>query len=501
MRVNREVLPALWFTVVTTFCVALPVQAGEWKASAGVAPAVTYSDNICLASEDEQGEWVGLVSPDVAVSGSGRRANLKLSARVEFNTLSDSDLEDLGCNPSGFGNRKQFAPRLRANADAILIEDWLFLDADASANQNSTNPFVAGGGDSLNTTGNTNTTYRYSASPYIARRFKDVADLNLRYRWGDQYNTEERVGDSSRQSVQLELGSGAFFSPLSWALRGDYSKVKYENRPGRDGDNSSELKSARVELGYQVSNKWQVNGYYGEEWNDFVSASDEIDGDFWDIGVRWTPNVRTTIEAGTGQRFFGDTPRLSIDYRHKRILLYARYDKDLTYDRNIRTIEDPLSQDGVLDPVVGPDGTVSGNVTTISTSPILDERFTLGMQIQGRRTTVSVRASHSDQTRTSNLSESTFRSAVLSANHSLGRNLSISASVGWDERKPRTGIDTLFRASETWTATVGARRQLSSNMSLLLDYRYRDRQSDGSSGLFGQNYQENRITLTLRFEF
>ncbi|MEZ5504087.1 MAG: hypothetical protein R3E50_16060 [Halioglobus sp.] len=43
--------------------------------------------------------------------------------------------------------------------------------------------------------------------------------------------------------------------------------------------------------------------------------------------MRWTPNTRTTVEAGVGDRFFGNNPRFSIVHRHKHRRDNASYAK------------------------------------------------------------------------------------------------------------------------------------------------------------------------------
>lgn len=461
--------------------VAPGVYAAQWTSSAGVAPEVTYTDNVCLDSIEEQGEWIGLLTPDVEISGDGNLANFYLAAAVEMNTLSDSRLEDLGCTPTGFGNRDQFSPMLDAGADAVLVKDWLFIDATAAIDQNLVSPFLIGG-DSLDRAGNTNTTYRYVVSPYIERRLRNSAVLDLRYTWDEQRNSEDIVGDSESQNVIFKLGSAPGASDVSWGLQADYDRVDYEASAGRVA-NESELKSARVILGYQLNRQWQINAYYGEEKNDFVSVSDEIDGDFWDVGMRWTPNIRTTVEIGTGDRFFGTTPRIEIDHRYKRSVFSASYKKDLTYDRTLRTLDDPT--------LGAPQGS-----TTISESPILDERFTVEYAYTGRRLGLQISASHSDQTRAQDGRDSTLSSARIAVNRNLSSNMKLLVSVSWDETDPRESGSEFLSHSETWRATLGAQRKLSESLSLFLDYKYTDRQSEG----IAQEYQENRIALGLKFK-
>jgi uncharacterized protein (PEP-CTERM system associated) len=457
--------------------------------NAGVTPRIIYTDNLCLSADNEKSDLYGEITPYVGVTDSGRRFNYRLSASIDANTLSTSDIEDK-CG-GGNRNRDNFFPRLNASASAILVEQWLFLDSDVTASQNEVSPFVAGGDDRADRTGNTNTTYRYSVSPYISRRFKDSANLLLRYTFDDQYNSKDIVGDSSQERWQAILSSGPSFSPLIWSLQGDYRKTEYADTPGRPTNSDSELKSAQVNLGYQLNRLWQVNGFYGQEWNDFVSSRDEIDGDYWGAGLTWTPNSRTLVEVGTGDRFFGNTPWLRASHRHKRSEFFLDYGKTLTYSRDIRILDN------------GDDLGEPGNLTSLTNSPILDERLTLGYRYAGRRVSIGVDASYSDQTReggsdrdepTLELRESTFKDISLLLGYNLLSNLSLSGRVSWGEQEPKGDTSQLVSSSETWRVNFGATHSLSQNISLSLDYQYTDRQSDSSLNA----YQENRITLSAR---
>ena len=73
----------------------------------------------------------------------------------------------------------------------------------------------------------------YSVSPYIARRFKDTAELKLRYTWDDQFNSADIVEDSIRQSAEALLSSVPGVSKFSWGLQGDYSQVSYADTFGQ----------------------------------------------------------------------------------------------------------------------------------------------------------------------------------------------------------------------------------------------------------------------------
>ena len=491
-----------WGGACLVAAVCSGVAAAEWERTAGVTPARIYTDNVCLSPDNEQDEWVGTVTPDIALRGEGSRASLDIAAMVEINSLSDSRLEDLGCaGGAGLGNRDQFAPRLRAGAHTTVVEDWAGVDASATIDQNKISPFLPGGNDGLNRNGNTNTTYRYSVSPYVARRFKDVASLLLRYTWDEETNSADVVGDSQQQHVELALDSGPASQPFSWGVQGDYDEIDYTQTRGR-AEQRSELSSARVTAGYQIDRVWQVNGYYGEEWNDFVSSRDDIDGSFWDVGLRWTPNRRTTVEVGTGDRFFGSTPRFSVSHRHKRSVLEASYRRDLTYDRNIRSRDDFLpAQDefgNPIDPATGQPVDLSGNETTLTNSPILDERFTLSYVYQGRRARLRLYGSHSDQTRAEEGSESTFQDYGISLNRQLSRVFGAHGDLSWSRQEPKNTIGPVTTLeSDTWRLRLGVDRQLGNNLNVFANYEFTDRQSDTRSN----EYQENRFTVSLRYTF
>ncbi len=481
--------------------VANGAAAAQWSTSASVTPAVTYTDNVCLSKDNKQDEWIGTVTPAGSIAADGNRANLSVTGSVEFNTLTDDDLEDKGCTGGNFGNREQFAPQLNGTADAVLIENWFYVDSTARIAQNQVTPFASGGSDSFDRTGNTNTTYSYAVSPYIARRFKDTAQLNLRYTWNDQFNSANAVEDSSQESAQASLGSVPGVSKYSWGLQGSYSKVSYDNSSvARENVDDSELSSAQINQGFQLTRAWQVNGFYGQEWNDFVSSRDDIDGTFWDVGLRWTPNTRTTVDAGYGDRFFGSNPRFAATYSHKRSAFSASYAKTLTFNRNIRTLDDspPLNPDFPPPPGVDP------GVTTLSESPLLDERYTLGYSWQGRRTGFGVSAFQSEQTEqgssTNTFTQSKFRGISVSANRSLSQQTSLNAGLNWSEDEPENSGDNIENqfvdSSEQWRASLGVSRQLGTRTNLGLNYLYTDRQSNNDFN----SYTENRVTLDLRID-
>ena len=467
--------------------------AGNWTTEAGLAVGGIYSDNICLEQNSPEERWVGTTTPDIRVTGDGTRANMDLFASLEFNTLSNSSLDCVG-GQLGFGDKESPAPRLRFEGDSILVEDWLFLDASAFIDQNKINAFGVGGANNINGTGNTNTSYFYRISPYIDRRLGDSSQFTLRYTYDEQYNSETLVEDSKGQLVTVDIGTDPELARFSIGVTGSYSKVEYDESFGQNTVNS-ELSSTQIRSAFQMNSQWQLNAYVGEEWNDFISTFEDTEGHFWDVGILWTPNARVSLAIGTGERFFGSTPRFDFEYRHKRSNMRASYARNLTYDRNLRgTDQFTTDVDSSFD-----DGQVlAGAPTTFTNSPLLDERFTLVYTYTGRRTTVNLSTSHSEQTRSADGFKDTFISMGLLLNRRLSRNLSFNSSLLWEDRQADEERDTVSaRDSNTWLILLGLQQNLSLNTSLSLNYQYSDRNSESIT----DEYEESRLSLSLRYQF
>lgn len=476
-----------------------PVLAAEWQREAGLSVGAFYSDNACLDDRDETGKGAATVTPDLMVKGTGARANMSLRAAVEYNSLADSNLDCRGGRGGQLASRRAVIPTLRFAGNLEVIEDWLTLESDAFAGRNPIDPFAAGGHDNLNRRDNTNITYQYSAGALMQRRLADNTHLRMRYRYSEQYNEANLLGDNSEDRVEFDLGTDPARSRFSTGISGRYSKIQYdENDLEAAFDNT--LSSAEIRAALQLTRDWQVNGFVGEEWNEFISEQDDIEGSYWDVGLLWTPNERVEVGIGTGERFFGSTPRLDISYRHKRSELTASYSRTLSLPRNLRAVitdpDDPFDPDfGQLpgDPVL-----IGGQPTFIGNTPILDERFTLKYRFSGRRTTITLAASDSQQSRTEDSAEGDFTNASATLTRALSPRLSANMRAHWSEREgDGDSVGRFGQRSETWRLGFGFSRRLGNDTTINLGYQFTRQESE-----FELNeYRENRVTLSVRHAF
>jgi uncharacterized protein (PEP-CTERM system associated) len=491
-------------SLVVCYGVAAPMQAMQWDTGGGLDLSTIYTDNFCLTPDDEVDKWIGTATPRLNLNGTSPRSTVNLLASLQFNTVGDIRDDCPQGGLGGIGNTNLSpAPRLRFNNSNELVPQFLFLDLGAFADQNRVNAFGRGGIDNLDGTGNINTTYAYNISPYINTRLGSSSNLFLRYRYNDQRNSEDIVRDSTSQRVDLDLGMSPDLNTFSVGLSGYWTEVVFdENR--RQPRRESELANLRVRGAWNISRVWQLNGFVGQDFNDFLTfAEDEdIDGSVWDIGLTWRPNTRVTVAAGTGEAFFGSTPRLSISYRHKRSSISLNYIRQLTYPRDLRGAD-------IFPPDIDPDFTdepgLAGTPTTLTTQPVLNESVTFIYQFQMRRTSLGFTGFYSEQTRGIDLSEATFQRYALNLGWRPSQRLSFRGRVGWAQREGGSLLDegdvgnpgVFARDSETWTASLTADREFTNHLSMLLRYQWRDRASNENIDIDG--FTENRITLTLRY--
>ncbi len=473
-----------WNEVIRCFVVvclvALPGtgQAAQWRVNSGVSVSERYSDNDNLSETNKKSKFVTVVSPDISVAGSG-------GGRIDYDVLAalthreSSDGED------------STNPRLNGNANVELVDQMLFFDASSTINQNRVDPFRSTGDDdvSRSRSDNVTTTYSYTLSPYLVGRINSFADMELRYSYDEQWNSESDVSDSSRQAVSFNLNSGRDFANFDWGLVGNYSKIDTDDSDTGQS-NDDELKSADLRLGYRVNRKLRLRGSVGREWNDFDSVRSEVDGERWNFGLIWTPNKRTTIDIGYGERFFGNTPTVDISYRRKKSVFTASYVKELTDARTLR------SEQGIFDedPFGNPIDPVTGDPVFVfpDEGQIVDEKVSFSWSRQGKRTTLTWSGNHSVQEPQSSREEVVFISSSIELSRRVTSKLSFDTSVGWESQENE--LDEEF---ETWRFNVGLSRPLGSKSNIILRYTYTERDSD----LADDGYEENRVILNYRINF
>lgn len=472
--------------------------AGEWEQTAGLTVGSYFSDNICLSDLDKKSETVYTVTPRVGVTGSGGRVSMNLDAALEYNSLGESDVECQFGQGQQLGNRLTWVPRARFTGTFDAIDNWLRFEADASASQNAINPFAPGGEESINARGNGNVTYQYGATAIVDRRLPKNLLLNASYGYLEQYNDVGLLGDNTQDLASFFFGMDPGTSRFSLGVAGNYQQINFADSPqGPAFENELALMELRATL--RLTRSLSLDARGGQEDNVFVSNTEEVDGSFWDAGVSWQPNTRVRVSAGTGERFFGSTPRFDMTYRHKRSELVASYGISVTFPQNVRVDDGDLLGDALTPPQApgAPVGSL-GTPTFIGQGAIELEEFRLRHSFTGRRTVLTVALTDSLQTQFSTGAQGRFKSAIVGMSRQLGRKLSSDLQLSWRNNEgDGFGVGFLANDLESWGASLGVSRTLGNRTFLTLRYSYTDQTSEQD---FNQ-FTENRIGFTIRHDF
>ena len=459
------------------------VMAGEWLVKSGIGVGKTYTDNVELDENSKDSKLITTVSPSFNITGTGNRANVKALAAFQFhNAGGDSD---------------SFSPRISANADAELIEDFLFIDANLFANQSLIDPSSAAGNSSINQNDNVTTTYDYTISPYIVRHLGQTADFQLRYTYDDQINKGDELSDSVKQSVLGTLKSGKDFSRLNWTLTGDYQETTFDDNDTTGEDADNEQFSASIKVGYQLFRRLNVNGTIGQDWNSFEPADgDDPDDNFWDIGLLWEPSQRTSFDVGYGKHFFSTTPRFKFSHKMRKLTFESSYSRALTDTRSERRNTNPfglneeqLQQVEILDPDLYQ--FLTDNFTFQDQGIFVNERFDNSLSLKGRRTTATLYLKESKQIREDIDDDSIFTSLGVRIERKLSSKNTVTSRLSWDEREEGAG-----NKVDTTRFYLSLKRKIGTRTSIALSYSLADRDSDQAS----DDYKENRISLTFSIE-
>ncbi|MHB1246437.1 MAG: TIGR03016 family PEP-CTERM system-associated outer membrane protein [Sulfuriferula sp.] len=290
-------------------------MAADWRMTPNLTVSERYTDNVNFASsgQSKESDFITEIRPGVQIYKDGAR----LKVRVNYSLQSLTYLNN--------SNNNSLNHQLNASANAELLKDFLFLDANTAIAQQNINALGPVGFGNTNATKNLTTVGTYSISPYIKKRFGSFADGDFRVRQSGIYYNSQGISNTLTNNVTGSLLSGSSFNDLFWGV--NYSYTKNKNQLVAD----TEFESASATLGYALTRKLRVHATAGQERNNYISANGSaIDGPFWNAGFTWTPTSRTSVAATYGHRFFGRTYSFDLSERTRHTNWRAGYSENLT---------------------------------------------------------------------------------------------------------------------------------------------------------------------------
>ena len=276
-----------------------------------------YTDNVTLQpSGQTHGQFITEVSPGILINHKGPR--LKLDGQYQLHLYAHTG--------DNYGGRKS-SSYLRANAQAELVDNMVFVDSSASMQLQSISPFapLVSGNEYANT--NSANVKTWQVSPYMRNRYGHFASSELRYLHDAVDAGNSALGNTQGDTVSFRLNSGVQWDRLNWGVSGSNQKIHEKIR------SDSTIRTAVVNLGYRLVPTFAVTaaGYYDDY--DYHALSGSHGGSGAMAGFRWNPSRRTSVDASFGHRYYGPSRSLKALHRSRRTTWDISYDDSVTTSR------------------------------------------------------------------------------------------------------------------------------------------------------------------------
>jgi uncharacterized protein (PEP-CTERM system associated) len=458
---------------------ALTAAAGDWIISPAVTLEQFYTDNSLLTHENQENESITIVRPSISAYREGARASLDFNYAPEYRHYWEDTEDD------------ELVNFLRAEGNVELMEEHLFMDGWASADLTTVTSSGGSGIGGLTGLDDTAEVYTAGLSPYFKSRLGNISLFEARYSLDTVQYDDDSLDESTGQRVDLVLGSGPAFTSQVWELSAFHNQVDYQNQ-----DEDNEVSQIRAEFAQQLTRQWALAFAAGYEDYDLVLNQD-FDGSLWSVGIIYTPNSRTRLAAGGGERAFGDDYYLDFTHSSRRTVWTASYSRDFTSARDellrptLFERQDAfgnLVRDAVLEspPDVDRDGGPE-----ISAEYYELESFSTSFSFAASRTVFGLSAGRDDRTYELPVDNTQDIYASASMSREISQRTSGYLRLSWSDHQEE-GLD-----YDQWVAAVGGSYLLGARTSMGMRLAHLER--DGE--LDEETYDENSFSIYLTASF
>lgn len=375
---DRNIIPtSLVASSTVSLLVALlgltPVHAANWQVYKYIDADVTATDNLQLGDGTE--ELVYSVKPSVELSFEGQRFETDIIAGIEayrFNERGDSFVD----------------PRLEVGTSGTLVNNLLYINSSLEVGK------LLPEEDFFDLNEDSETQSRIKINPFVSRKFGRFADLYFGYGHQSLDNESDGDVDTSQDTLDFSLGRNPKYGGFIWGVGATYAR-------DRADDDTFDSTSAYGTLGATVGQSLYLQLLAGGELNDFASRrTDAIEQDdesvLWELSLNWTPNERTSLKVGYGDRFFGEGPTFSFKQRLRNSTLSATYTRDVaSANVNIGSVT-PFAELANNRPVT-PTGAADLTDNNVGSALFVDKRLQFGYKLAGRRSDLVIDGLYSDR--------------------------------------------------------------------------------------------------------
>jgi uncharacterized protein (PEP-CTERM system associated) len=486
-----------------------PACRAELKFTPGVQLTETWTDNV-NQGEPGQGhrEFIVDLAPSFALTENNRR--LQLAASFMLHTFKYTDRTAPTINDS--------SRQLQADLKARLVDDFLFLDANAVRGQQAVSAFGPQVNGNYYSATNRTEVSNWRISPYIVQRLGNVADAQLRYTRDAVTTGREGYSNTHGDTVALSLASNRE-RRLGWNLY--YDRQHLVDRLAGDS-NSSNLSG---NLSWRLQPGFALTAGAGYDDYDYHALGGRTRGRSWNAGFEWNPSPRTSLSASTGRRYYGQSHALAAMHRSRHTVWNINYSEAVTTSRSQFLLPATVSTIDLLDRLFMPNipdaaerrlavqaylqatglpASLANDVNYLSNRYMLQKQFQASAGFNGAHSLLLLSVFDTrNQALSLQQADSQLLGSTLSSLNDNVRQRGVSANFNYrlSSRSQASAGVTLSRSDSLTTAVrqdnralrVGLTRQLERRLQGQLELR----RVQGTATAGGHSYTENAVAGTL----
>ncbi|WP_164557874.1 TIGR03016 family PEP-CTERM system-associated outer membrane protein [Massilia atriviolacea] len=493
---------------------AAPGARADWKFTPTLDLRETYTDNVALSRDEiAKSRLVTELTPGFTLLNRGPRLKLSANYQLHYYAFDDDGVEGV----------RHAQSQLRAGAKATLIDDLLFLDTDGAIGQQPVSAFGPQANGNGYATANRANVKTWRVSPYLLHRFGSSATAAVRYTHDSVDAGRIGFGDSSSDVLSMNLNSGRSFRRVGWGLQYSHQRVDDSIAP------ESSIKMVSANARYRVGEDFNLTASAGYDEYDYQSEGEATKGRFWQGGIEWTPSSRTSLVAGAGKRYYGNTYNLQALHRSRRSVWSINYSDSVTTTRSqlllpatidtasmldrlfTAQIPDPLARAQAVEAYIRATGlpaSLADSINYFSNRFILQKQLQASVAFNTARTTLILSAFDSRREGLSLIQTDSLLTGPASARLN-DDTTQRGASALWNMRlTSRSGINAswtnarvLSRATGLSSKNAALRLAVTRQFSPKVRGAFEARRVSGTTTDQVASYRENAVTASLSLQF
>ena len=462
-RNARKAVPACLVMLSGVWTVPASSEVNFWPI---VTIGATYTDNVTLAGSGlEQDDTLVEVAPGFLLEAEERRFDIYTEYTAQALFYSENSDAD------------EVYQQADLEASLKIVPERFFLEATGSHGQQVVDPEQTFSFSNLSLTANRTDATQYEIGPRLFLPLGNAYALQVSARHSEVLYDDPSIADASGDEGDFSFGNLQAAGAFAWELYGEAERLEYEIGPEIEYQQAG----LRARLG---STSLAFLALAGMESDYDTPSEGSLEEEFWEIGVAWNGS-NYALEAGFGERSFGNTYRISLSAQTNSLSARIGYSETPSTPARVQQERRAFSgsqTDRFLDRPGSTERFVRKLFEADLVFPMSDGALTVSGTYERRDDRFSLVDS-------AELSDEQLTTLDVGWNRELGLRTAIDVSGSWARRDFGTqlGEDDVYEVGATLLYRLGRRS------TILLRYTRTEQDSDGVSNR--DDYTENLVSL------